>query len=161
MACFYSKLVGMSEQSIALFTIGFTGKPAAQFFDLLKLAGVRKVIDTRRWPDTQLSGFAKKKDLPFFLKNLAGIEYEHQIELAPSADILRDYKDKKIAWADYEKRYLQLLADRKIATRLSPDDIAGACFLCAEHQPHHCHRRLLVEHLQHAWQKIKITVKHL
>ncbi len=84
-----------------IFTIGFTGKTAEQFFGLLRNAGVRKVIDTRRWPDTQLSGFAKKKDLPFFLNNLTKIEYEPRLDLAPTEDILRDYKDKKITWANY------------------------------------------------------------
>ncbi len=151
----------MNIQSINLFTIGFTGKTAAQFFDALRVAGVRKVIDTRRWPDTQLSGFAKKKDLPFFLKNLVGIGYEHRIELAPSEDILRDYKDKKITWDNYEERYVQLLHDRQIASKLSPDDMAGCCFLCAEHQPHHCHRRLLAEYLQCEWPQMKIAITHL
>jgi uncharacterized protein (DUF488 family) len=76
---------------ITLFTIGFTGTTAENFLNRLKQAGVRKVIDTRLWPDTQLSGFAKRKDLDFFLKNLAEADYEHNPVLAPSEDILRDY----------------------------------------------------------------------
>lgn len=139
------------ENSFKIFTIGFTGTTAEGFFSRLRQAGVRKVIDTRLWADTQLSGFAKKKDLPFLLKNLSGADYEHKIDLAPSEHILKDFKNKQISWSDYEGRYLQLLHDRHIAETLSANDMADHCFLCAEKTPHHCHRRLLAEYLQREW----------
>lgn len=143
-----------------IFTIGFTGTTAENFFTRLQQAGVRKVIDTRLWADTQLSGFAKKKDLPFFLKNLSGIDYEHQRDLAPSEELLKASKKGDIAWPEYETLYLQLLKERDIKHKLIPEDIAGACFLCAEKTPHHCHRRLLAEYLQRAWQA-DIEIIHL
>ena len=37
----------MSDTAIKIFTIGFTGYSAEDFFDRLKQAGVKKVIDTR------------------------------------------------------------------------------------------------------------------
>lgn len=77
---------------IKIFTIGFTGSSAEHFFERLKRAGVKKVIDTRLWAGSQLSGFAKKKDLPHFLKELAGVDYEYRQELAPSEDILKAYQ---------------------------------------------------------------------
>jgi hypothetical protein len=92
-----------------LYTIGFTGCTAEDFFARLKAAGVKRVIDTRLWADTQLSGFARKKDLGFFLKNLVGIDCEHRLDLAPTAEILRDFKDKKIDWQEYQSRYITLL----------------------------------------------------
>ncbi len=45
--------------SATLFTIGFTGKNARQFFGALRLAGVRKVIDVRLKNVSQLAGFTK------------------------------------------------------------------------------------------------------
>ena len=39
-----------------LYTIGFTGKSAREFFTILKHSDVKKVIDVRLWPNTQLSG---------------------------------------------------------------------------------------------------------
>lgn len=150
----------MSNKDLKIFTIGFTGTTAEGFFSRLRLAGVQKVIDTRLWADTQLSGFAKKKDLPFFLKNLSGVGYEHRIDLAPSENILKDFKDKKISWPEYEVRYLELLDTRHIADKLNPVDVAGTCFLCAEKTPHNCHRRLLAEYLRKEW-GVAMEIIHL
>lgn len=141
----------VGSKNLKIFTIGFTDTTAKNFFYRLRQAGVQKVIDTRLWADTQLSGFARKKDLPFLLKNLSGIDYEHKMDLAPSENILKDFKNKKISWLEYETRYLQLLHDRNMADKLSPHDVASTCFLCAEKTPHHCHRRLLAEYLQKEW----------
>ena len=146
---------------IVLFTIGFTGTTAENFFNRLKQASVKKVIDTRLWPDTQLSGFAKRKDLGFFLKNLAQADYEHNPLLAPSEDILKDYKDKKINWAEYKVRYNDLLRSRRVAEMLKPNEIDHTAFLCAECTTDFCHRRLLAEYLQQSWPDSNIIIKHL
>jgi len=150
----------MDNKKTKIFTIGFAGTTAENFFDRLRGAGVKKVIDTRLWADTQLSGFAKKRDLPFLLQNLSGAAYEHKIDLAPSENILKDFKNKKIDWPEYESRYLQLLHDRHIADTLTPDDVSDTCFLCAEKTPHHCHRRLLAEYLQREW-NVAMEIIHL
>lgn len=150
----------MENNKLKIFTIGFTGTTAENFFDRLRRAGVKKVIDTRLWADTQLSGFAKKRDLPFLLQNLSGAAYEHKIDLAPSENILKDFKNKKIGWPEYESRYLQLLHDRHIADTLVQDDVSSACFLCAEKTPHYCHRRLLAEYLQREW-SVAMEIVHL
>jgi uncharacterized protein (DUF488 family) len=147
--------------NLKLFTIGFTKKTAETFFSRLKQAGVRKVIDTRLWPDTQLSGFARKKDLPYFLRNLAAMDYEHHLSLAPDKPLLQDHKDGKINWAQYETRYLELLKQRRIAEKFLPQEFSDCCFLCAEHKPEHCHRRLLVEYLQKEWPENTIEIVHL
>ncbi|MBD2248249.1 DUF488 domain-containing protein [Nostoc sp. FACHB-888] len=97
----------MSEP-VNLFTIGFTQKKAEQFFETLLKAGVRQVIDTRLNNASQLAGFTKKEDLKYFLQKVAGIEYIHILDLAPSKDILDDYKKKRINWATYEERFNQL-----------------------------------------------------
>lgn len=146
---------------ITLFTIGFTGTTAENFFYRLKQAGIKKVIDTRLWPDTQLSGFAKRKDLGFFLSNLVQANYEHNPLLAPSEDILRDYKDKKINWSEYEHRYIGLLKSRRVNGILQPAGLDHAAFLCAECTADFCHRRLLVEYLQKSWPSSNIIIKHL
>lgn len=109
---------------------------------------MNKVIDTRLWAGSQLSGFAKKKDLPYFMRELAGADYEYREELAPSEDILKAYKDKRISWDEYETQYLDLIDRRNIVTILSPEEVDHACFLCACKTHHHCHRRVLAEYLQ-------------
>lgn len=152
-------LRGMRD-TIKIFTIGFTGSSAEDFFERLRGAGVKKVIDTRLWASSQLAGFAKKKDLPYFLKEIAGIDYEYRKELAPSDDILKPFKDSKISWDEYEVQYIDLIHHRNIANVLSPDEVDQACFLCACKTEHHCHRRLLAEYLQREWDR-PVEIVHL
>lgn len=143
-----------------IFTIGFTGSSAESFFERLRGTGVKKVIDTRLWASSQLAGFAKKKDLPYFLKEIADIDYEYRKELAPSDDILKPFKDSKISWDEYEVQYIDLINHRNITNILDPDEVHEACFLCACKTEHHCHRRLLAEYLQREW-KQPVEIVHL
>lgn len=146
--------------TLKIFTIGFTGSSAEHFFERLKTAGVKKVIDTRLWASSQLAGFAKKKDLPYFVKELAGADYEYREDLAPTADILKAYKDARISWDDYEVQYIDLINHRKLARVLSPEEVNEACFLCACKTEHNCHRRLLAEYLQREWGQ-PVEIVHL
>lgn len=143
-------------ETIHLFTIGFTQKTAQEFFERLQKAGIRRVIDTRLNNVSQLAGFAKKKDLEYFLKAIAHIDYLHLPELAPTADILDAYKKQKGSWEIYEQKFLQLMGDRHIEQQLAPDLLDGACLLCSEAHPHHCHRRLVAEYLNRHWGNIQI-----
>jgi uncharacterized protein (DUF488 family) len=81
-----------------IYTVGFTQKSAAEFFDLLRSSGVRRLVDVRLNNVSQLAGFTKRNDLRFFLRELAGIEYVHEPRLAPTKEILDDYKKKRISW---------------------------------------------------------------
>lgn len=150
----------MMNNEIKIFTIGFTGSSAENFFGRLKNAGVKKVIDTRLWASSQLAGFAKKKDLPYFVKELADADYEYREDLAPSKDILKAFKDNRITWGDYEVQYIDLINHRNIANILKPDEVHNACFLCACKTEHNCHRRLLSEYLQREWQT-PVKIIHL
>lgn len=137
-------------------TIGFTRKSAEQFFASLSAAGVRRVVDTRLYNTSQLSGFAKQDDLRYFLEKLVSIEYRHEPLLAPTAEILDNYKKKAISWEQYEEAYVALMHSRQIESRLSREDLSGSCLLCSEEDPHHCHRRLAAEYLCDRWGNIQI-----
>lgn len=145
-----------------LYTIGFTKKSAEEFFNLLKDNNVDWVIDIRLNPNSQLSGFAKGKDIKYFLKKLAGIEYKHIDELSPTKDILNEYRKKIISWEDYEKRFYDLLENRKISTRLDklfPENAQNICLLCSEASPLKCHRRIVAEYIRKLKEDIKL--KHI
>lgn len=90
-----------------IYTIGFTQKSAEQFFGLLKSNGIQKIIDIRVHPGGQLAGFAKDRDLAFFLRELAGIEYVHLPELAPTEDLMKAYRADKDS-AAWEAGYRRL-----------------------------------------------------
>ena len=136
---------------IQLFTIGFTKKSAEVFFTRMRDAGVRTLIDVRLNNSSQLAGFTKKDDLRYFLKSIADIEYVHLPELAPTQPLLDAYKKQKGKWEDYETGFLDLLRQRKVETALPQKVFEGACLLCSEEKPHHCHRRLVAEYLQRHW----------
>lgn len=145
-----------TTQNIDLFTIGFTKKTARDFFELLTKARVKRIIDTRLNNVSQLSGFAKRKDLEYFLKEIAGIEYIHLLDLAPTTDLLNPYKKKQSDWKTYEKRFLDLMKQRQIENKVTSDILDGGCLLCSEASPHHCHRRLVAEYLDRKLGNINI-----
>lgn len=123
---------------------------------MLKKAGVKRVIDTRLNNVSQLAGFAKRADLEYFLKTIDGIDYVHILDLAPTKDILDEYKKQKGDWSIYEQKFSKLMTDRQIEKRVSPDLVDGACLLCSEAKPHHCHRRLVAEYLNDKWGNVNI-----
>lgn len=142
---------------IELFTIGFTEKSAEKFFNLLRTNGVKKIVDTRINNVSQLAGFAKGSDLKFFAKEVAQIGYEHNIDFAPTKELLAQYRNEKISWPEYETAYLNLLDIRKVAQRTNFEHLHQNCLLCSEHLPEKCHRRLLAEYLSHVKGGIQIT----
>jgi len=142
-----------------LFTIGFTKKTAEKFFGLLRGSGAKRVVDVRLNNVSQLAGFAKKDDLAYFLKAIAGMDYVHLPELAPTQEMLDAYKKEKGDWKQYEQRFLGLMRERKIEENLPRSIFDGGCLLCSEDRPHQCHRRLVAEYLQEHWGDV--DVKHL
>lgn len=142
-----------------VFTIGFTKTSAESFFTRLQRAAVKKVVDVRLNNISQLSGFAKKNDLKYFLKSICGIEYIHEPALAPTQELLDAYKKAGGVWIDYERSFLQLMASRRIEHKLSPLLLDGACLLCSEDSPQNCHRRLVAEYLQSKWGDL--AIRHL
>jgi uncharacterized protein (DUF488 family) len=90
-----------------LFTIGFTKTTAEGFFTRLSRANVRKLLDVRLNNVSQLAGFAKKDDLRFFAKSICHIDYEHLPALAPTQDILDEYKKSKGSWQAYAEKFLK------------------------------------------------------
>lgn len=142
-----------------IFTIGFTKKTAEEFFRKLRDAGVRNVVDVRLNNSSQLSGFAKQTDLRYFLREVAGIGYIHLPQLAPTKQMLDDYKKRNGAWEDYEKQFNALMRERRVEETVDASAVAGGCLLCSEDKPHRCHRRLVAEYLRERWRDLRI--RHL
>lgn len=142
-------------------TIGFTEKSAEKFFSLIKASGAKRVVDVRLNNYSQLSGFAKKDDLRYFLREICNIEYHHIPDLAPTKEMLQPYQKGDIVWEKYEDLYLNLLSSRKVEKYTKPELMEAGCLLCSEHLPHKCHRRLLTDYLKDHWSNYKIDVDHL
>jgi len=148
------------NNEFSVFTIGFTKKPAEEFFSLIKSETITKVLDVRLNTGSQLSGFAKQRDLKFFLEKLCEVEYTHLPDWAPTKEMLSAYKKNVISWESYEDKFLNLIAKRNIERDVTKELLKDGCLLCSEHKPHHCHRRLVVEY----WNEntgLELKVKHL
>src|SRR6188508_2679495 len=93
-------------------TIGFGKKGAERFVSLLRDAGVHTVVDTRRRPDSPLSGYARQRDLPFLLHVAGNIGYEHRPELSPPNELLDRYREDK-DWDAYVSDFEAVLSSRE------------------------------------------------
>ena len=145
-----------------IYTIGFTKKSAAHFFEaVLEPSGATRLLDVRIHNSSQLAGFAKAGktggDLAFFLRRICAMDYRYLPELAPTADLLNDYRKAGMPWTAYEQRYISMLDARRVADSLDRDLIADSVLLCSEHEPDQCHRRLAAEFLQQHWGGIEIV----
>lgn len=143
-----------------VYSIGFTKKTAEQFFGALKKAGIRSLLDVRLNNISQLAGFAKRDDLRYFLREICGADYTHEPLLAPTQEMLDDYKKRKGTWQEYEQKFLALMSDRQIEDKINRSIFAlPTVLLCSELKPDNCHRRLVLEYLAKKWGDL--TIRHL
>lgn len=126
----------------------------------MKSENVKTVLDVRLNNVSQLAGFAKKDDLKFFLRELCSADYVHLPEFTPTKEILDPYKDGKMKWAEYEDKFLNLMAKRQVEKKINSSLLDHGCLLCSEHEPHMCHRRLVVDYLNRTTD-LNLLVKHL
>jgi uncharacterized protein (DUF488 family) len=143
-----------------LYTIGFAGKSAQEFFEELIKQPIDTLLDIRLKNTSHRAGFTKKNDLSYFLKKICNIEYLHDPDkYAPSEELFSKYMEQKINWYEYEIQYRKLLADRNILRDIDYSIFENTVLLCSEKTPEHCHRRLLAEYL--AANNKNIEVLHL
>jgi uncharacterized protein (DUF488 family) len=143
---------------MAVYTIGFTKKSAAEFFAGLKRAGIKRLLDVRLSNSSQLAGFTKRDDLAYFLQEILGAEYRHEPLLAPTRELLDRYRKQRGSWRDYEVAFLQLMRQRAIESRLERSLFDGpTVVLCSETTAERCHRRLVLEYLRDCWGHLEIV----
>lgn len=98
-----------------VYSIGFTKRSARDFFETIKSAGIRRLLDVRLNNSSQLAGFSKQDDLEYFLRRLCDAAYLHDTDLAPTAELLNRYKKAKSStWDEYAAGFLALMASREI-----------------------------------------------
>ena len=143
-----------------IYSIGFTQKTASEFFETLKANSIERLLDVRLNNTSQLAGFAKQADLPYFLHTICGASYEHEPLLAPTQNILDAFKKNKGDWNVFSEAYLSLIEERRVEAVISRESFQSrTVLLCSEATPEHCHRRLALEFLQRRWGGI--LVHHL
>ncbi|OGN88636.1 MAG: hypothetical protein A2Z74_00505, partial [Chloroflexi bacterium RBG_13_46_9] len=126
---------------------GFTQKSAENFFKILQLSRAKNLFDIRVSKDSQLAGYTKRKDLPYFLKNLVKMEYHDMSILSPELSMMREFR-KTGNWEKYKRDYLRLIRERQVEKKISRDLFEqGVVLLCSEAEATHCHRKLAAEYL--------------
>ena len=141
-----------------IYTIGFTQTTAESFFGRLRESEIYRLVDVRLNNSSQLSGFAKAKDLPYFLQELIGATYEHEPLLAPNQAMLDSYKKQGGSWETYERQFLALMRERSAADRINRESFnQPTALLCSEATAEHCHRRLVCEYLNESWGEVNAT----
>jgi len=146
---------------MTIYTIGFAQKSAEKFFGLLMENSVKTLVDVRLNNRSQLAGFTKAKDLPYFLDKIACIGYRHDDFLAPTKSLLEDYKKERVSWPEYERIYSETLRKRDLQDRIDPLMYENACLLCSEPVADQCHRRLAAEYLRNIFLENGIGIIHL
>lgn len=143
-----------------VFTIGYEGRSAEELLGRLEEKKVQVLVDARLRPNSRKQGFAKSA-----LKAACeerGIGYVHDVELGTPKDMLDRVKASG-GYADSEVvAYREhLLNEKPEALDRAVEQAAGntVCFLCYEHDPSDCHRRVIAEEVSKRLGGIKI--KHL
>ena len=99
---------------MTIYTIGFQGKTAGEFFEALKAIGIKRLVDVRLRKDSHLAGFARHVHLEYLLREICGVDYMHEPLLAPTDEILDAWRAKTLSWDEYEKRFGALLKEREV-----------------------------------------------
>jgi uncharacterized protein (DUF488 family) len=128
-------------------TIGYEGTTLPAFLATLVQAGVTTLVDVRDAPVSRKKGFSKT-ELAAALRS-AGIAYVHLRWLGnpkPGRDAGRAGDI-----ATYHRHYFARLATPEAQTALDEAarlaEAGGACLMCFERDPTHCHRTLVAKAL--------------
>ena len=128
---------------MSVFTIGHGTREAPELVGTLVQAGVRTLVDVRRFPGSRRNPQFDRHALATSLTR-AGIEYRHAVELGGRRE-----------GEPGEERFgcIPTAAFRSYAARMARQEwqeaLAGAlaetgpCFMCAETDWRRCHRRLI------------------
>jgi uncharacterized protein (DUF488 family) len=130
---------------VTVFTIGHGTRPADELVETLVQAGVKTLVDVRRYPGSRRNPQFGQAAVVEALRP-AGIAYLHAVELGG-----------RLHGEPGEERFpcIRVAAFRSYAARMgTPDwqaalaDVLAApapCLMCAETDWHRCHRRLISE----------------
>jgi len=128
-----------------IFTIGYEGATVGEFVDVLRKAGVERVIDVRALPLSRRPGFSKTPLRGALAE--AGIEYVHLKALGTPADGRAAARAGR--HADMARIYAGQLelpeAIAESAQMLALAEEKPSALLCFEREPAHCHRSLLLD----------------
>jgi uncharacterized protein YeaO (DUF488 family) len=78
---------------------------------------------------------------------VAGIDYVHVPLLAPTQELIADYRKNGIAYDAFAARFSELLASRAVESAPEAELRDGDCLLCSEVDASECHRSVVASYL--------------
>ena len=131
-------------------TIGHSTRPLEVFIDLLKVHGIKMVIDVRTVPRSRRNPQFNLDALPDAL-SAAGIGYEHSAGLGGLRHARHD--SPNMEWRNSSFRgfadYMQTEEfEKNLKKLIGLSRHKGICLMCAEAVPWRCHRSLIADALQ-------------
>lgn len=132
---------------VTLRTIGYEGATLPAFLAALREAGVTTLVDVRDAPVSRKKGFSKR-ELATALE-AAGIAYVHLRWLGnpkPGREAGRA-GDIETYHRHYFARLATPEAQKALAEAARLAAAGGACLMCFERDPAHCHRTLVAQAL--------------
>jgi uncharacterized protein (DUF488 family) len=148
--------------SFIIYTTGFTKWKAKDFFYFIKENKISSLVDIRRFPNSQLSGYTKSENFSFFLDKLSSCKYiDYWDSLKPDSIDLKEYRNKTISWDVFANRYTKKLEKfnyegSQIETLLKLNEKENIILLCSEVEFQQCHRNLLTNYLETLKNNLKI-----
>jgi len=131
----------MSERP-ALLTVGHSNHPLAQLLELLSAHGVQGVADVRSWPASRHAPWFDRHSIATALRS-RGVQYVFlgdELGGRPNDQALYD-EDGRVRYDAVAATSWFNQGLEKVRAALSSMRVA---VMCAEEDPEHCHRRLLV-----------------
>ena len=140
------------EKAETVFTAGHSTRPIEELVEMLRSAGVRLLVDVRRYPVSRRYPHFSKPALAASLA-AAGIDYRHEADLGGHREPIAG--SPNTAWrAAAFRGYADHMATPAFAAALARLEEAATArptaVLCAEADPTKCHRQLVADALV-AW----------
>lgn len=132
-----------------IFTIGHSTRTAEEFAGLLENAGVRFLVDVRRYPGSRRYPHFNREKLQEFL-GTRGIAYIHAPELGGRRETAADSKNGFWRNASF-RAYADHMSSAEFQSAIERvEQIAASipiAIMCAEAVPWRCHRQLISDAL--------------
>jgi uncharacterized protein (DUF488 family) len=142
-----------------LHTVGHGRRPVAELLDVLQAAGVRSLVDVRRFPFSRRNPQFNRDALVQAFEG-AGIRYRHEVELGGM--LTSEPGEERFAC-------IETPAFRAYAARMTTDAWQRAleraltepalCFMCAETPWEKCHRRYIAEVLHARGHEVRHLIR--
>jgi len=134
--------VPAEEQSLSVLTIGHSRHPIDELLGILRQHGVEVLVDVRSQPYSRFSPQFSRRALEQAVTE-ASIRYLFMGDSLGGRPEPRDCYDAE-GKVDYDRVEEQVFYQRGIERLLERIARSRVCILCAEEDPRHCHRHLLV-----------------